>query len=50
MPKAFDQCVREGGKVRTKSLSNGKYAHICYPKDGGDSVSGYVKKKQKEKK
>jgi len=45
MPEAFDKCVREGGKVRTKQLGNGKYMHICF-KDG-KSYAGHVKHKAK---
>lgn len=48
MPALFDRCVRRGGRVRTKKLSGDRYIHICYPKDGGTSVSGEVKHKEKE--
>ena len=44
MPIAFKKCVSEGGRVRTKSLPNGKYIHICF-KDG-KSYSGEVKTKK----
>lgn len=44
MPKAFDKCVREGGKVRTKKLSNGRYQHICVK--GGKSYAGHIKKRK----
>ena len=44
MPKAFEKCVAQGGRVRTKKLSNGKYIHICF-KDG-KSYAGEVKKKK----
>jgi hypothetical protein len=47
MPEAFDKCVANGGRVRTKKLSGGRYIHICFPKGGGPSVAGEVKKKQK---
>ncbi len=40
MPKDFDDCVKEGGRVRTKKLKNGKYIHICF-KDG-ESYAGEV--------
>jgi len=46
MPKAFDDCVSGGGRVRTKTLSDGRYIHICFPKGGGPSVAGEVKEKQ----
>lgn len=45
MPKAFTDCVKNGGRVRTKNLGNGKYIHICFK--NGKSYSGEVKKKQK---
>lgn len=47
MPQAFDSCVKNGGKVITKSLSKGRYIHICYK--GGKSYSGEVKFKQVKK-
>jgi hypothetical protein len=46
MPAEFDACVKSGGRVRTKTLGNGKYTHLCFPKGGGPSVSGEVKTKQ----
>jgi len=45
MPEPFLKCVREGGKVRTKSLKGGKYIRICYK--NGKSYSGEVREKQK---
>ena len=33
MPEAFLKCIADGGRVRTKSLSDGRYIRICY-KDG----------------
>ncbi len=52
MPKDFDDCVKEGGRVRTKKLKDGKYIHICF-KDGA-SYAGEVhetkEKQEKEKK
>jgi hypothetical protein len=44
VPESFDICVRNGGKVRTKSLGNGKYMHICFYK--GKSYAGEVKTKK----
>jgi len=41
MPAAFEKCVREGGRVRTKKLKGNKYIHICF-KDG-KSYAGEVK-------
>jgi len=44
MPKAFEKCVAQGGRVRTKKLPNGKYIHICF-KDG-KSYAGHLKTKK----
>lgn len=44
MPKAFEDCIKAGGKVRTKTLGKGRYLHICYK--GGKSYAGEVKKKK----
>ena len=48
MPKDFDKCVKDGGKVRTKKLKGGKYIHICYDKNG-KSHAGEVKENLKHK-
>lgn len=45
MPKSFERCVRQGGRVRTKSLSGGRYMRICYSK--GKSYAGEKKKKKR---
>ena len=47
MPQAFDNCVRKGGRVRTRDLDNNKYIHICWW--GGKSFAGEVKTKKKKK-
>lgn len=47
MPKGFDECVANGGRVRTKSLKGGKYIHFCFL--NGKSFSGEVKKSEKKK-
>ena len=44
MPKAFEDAIKNGAKVRTLSLPNGKYIHIAYL--NGKSYSGEVKKKK----
>jgi hypothetical protein len=44
MPQEFNTCVKSGGKVRTKTLPDGKYIRICV-KDG-KSYSGEVKEKK----
>ncbi|MCX6724247.1 MAG: hypothetical protein NT155_03710 [Candidatus Staskawiczbacteria bacterium] len=43
MPKAFDDCVANGGSVKTIVPEPGKYLHVCYPKGGGASIAGDVK-------
>lgn len=47
MPKAFDDCVKAGGRVKSKRLSKIHYLPICYPKGGGKSVAGHKKKYKK---
>lgn len=44
MPKNFDKCIAEGGRVRTKKLSGNRYLHICFL--GGKSFAGEVKTKK----
>ena len=44
MPKSFENCVKAGGRVRTKKLSGNKYMRICF-KDG-KSYPGEVKEKK----
>lgn len=43
MPKEFEDCRRRGGRIRTKSLSGGRYMHICF-KDG-KSYAGEIKQR-----
>ena len=45
MPTDYEKCVREKGKVRTKTLPNGKYMHLCLDKKG-KWHEGEVKEKQ----
>ena len=45
MPKDFERCVANGGRVRTKKLSSGRYMHICFL--NGKSYAGEVKTKKK---
>lgn len=33
MPADFEQCVKEGGRVRSKRLDNKRYIKLCF-KDG----------------
>ena len=44
MPEDFDACVKNGGRVRTKSLKGNKYLHICFK--NGKSYAGEVKEKK----
>ena len=44
MPSSFERCRRNGGKIRTKQLSGGRYMHICVLK--GKSYPGEVKTKK----
>ena len=45
MPAGFDRCVKNGGRVRTKKLSGGRYMHICFL--NGKSYAGEVKTAKK---
>lgn len=45
MPAEFDRCVANGGRVRTQTLSKGRYRRICYL--NGKSYPGHVKTKKK---
>jgi len=46
MPKEFEECVRKGGRIITKTIGKDKYIHICYL--NGKSYAGEVKKKKLE--
>lgn len=52
MPKAFEQCRRQGGKIRTVTLPGGKFMPVCIrPKGrtgphGGRTVAGEVHKRK----
>jgi len=51
MPKGFDRCRSEGGRVRTvkpKGKKSRAYVHVCYDKNG-KSFAGHVKKRAKRK-
>ena len=48
MPKDFDECKAEGGRIRTMPLSKGRYMHVCYDK-AGKSHAGEVKQKGTKK-
>jgi len=44
MPEAFENCRKQGGRIRTIKLSGGKYMHVCYL--NGKSYRGEVKQKK----
>ncbi len=46
MPAGFNNCIKEGGKVRTKTISKTKFQRICTI--GGKSFVGEVKTKKKK--
>lgn len=46
MPKKFNDCIKQGGRVRTKTLSKGRYMRVCFLK--GKSFAGEIKKKKKK--
>ena len=55
MPKAFEDCVKNGGRVRTVSgpskehgLKEGEYQRFCY--SGGNSFAGEIHKKKDDRK
>jgi hypothetical protein len=48
VPKDFDDCVKDSGKVITKRLKHGRYMHICFDKKG-KAYPGEIKKKKKSK-
>ncbi len=51
MPKAFNKCVKSGGRVRTIKPKKNKYIHVCYKNN--KSYAGEVhtdKPKRKKKK
>ena len=50
MPKAFNKCVKSGGRVRTikpKGRKSRTYIHVCYK--NGKAYRGEVKKAKKKK-
>ena len=48
MPEGFDKCRREGGRIRTMKLKDGRYMHVCFDKQG-KSHAGEIHTKQKNK-
>jgi len=47
MPKDFDRCIKDGGKVRRKTLPDGRYINICYL--DGKSYAGEAHEKAGDK-
>mgnify|MGYP001588248098 CR=1 FL=1 len=45
-PKAFDDCVKRGGRVRAKDLGNNRYIPICYI--DGKGYPGHAKERKAE--
>lgn len=45
MPQAFETCVAQGGRVRTKKLNSKQYLHICFK--NGKSYAGEVRSYKK---
>lgn len=44
MPKAFEDCIRNGGEVRTIAIGKEEYRHICIL--NGKTFLGEIKKKK----
>ena len=44
MPESFERCRRNGGRIRTMRMKDGKYIHICYL--NGKAYRGEVKQKK----
>ncbi len=45
MPEEFENCVKNGGRVRTKEINDTQYMHICIL--NGKTHAGEVKTKKK---
>jgi len=45
MPIQFTNCIKQGGRVRTKRINKDEYMHICFL--NGKSFPGEVKKYKK---
>lgn len=49
IPKDFLDCVKNGGRVKTKKLKGDKYIRICYDKEGNSYAGEVMKTKKKTK-
>lgn len=45
MPKSFDKCVKDGGKIRTRKPSKNKFQRVCIL--GKKLFPGEIKTKKK---
>lgn len=45
MPKPFENCVKKGGKIRTRQVPGNKFQRICIL--GKKVFAGEVKKKRR---
>ena len=45
MPKEFDRCIKNGGKVRRVSIDKDRYANVCVDKNGKTHF-GEVRRKE----
>ena len=50
MPADFVRCVKGGGRVRRKTLSDGRYINICYDSKGSHASEVHEKKGERLKK
>lgn len=48
MSKDFTNCVKNGGKVVTKKLKDGRHIKICYDKEGNSHRGGIQTKERSE--
>jgi hypothetical protein len=48
MPIGFDNCVKNGGRIRTKRINANLYIHICFL--NGKSFAGELKNKKRKRK
>ena len=46
MPQRFEDCVKRGGKVRTRKLSGNRFQKVCIL--DGKSFAGEIKKRKKK--
>ncbi len=49
MPKGFDMCVSEGGRVKTMPVKGGRHMKICFDKNGKSHPGEVGMSKQADK-